>query len=34
MIKVKIITDSVGPNGVRLTTFQLEYPRQHINKLT
>jgi thymidylate synthase ThyX len=27
MIKVDIVADSVGPNGVRLTTFVLTYPR-------
>lgn len=26
-IKVKIIADSISPEGVRLTTFELEYPR-------
>lgn len=26
-IKVKIIADSISPKGVRLTTFELEYPR-------
>ena len=25
--EVKILADSIGPNGVRLTTFQLKYPR-------
>jgi thymidylate synthase ThyX len=27
MIEAKIVADSVGPNGVRLTTFVLTYPR-------
>lgn len=27
MIKVDIVADSIGPNGVRLTTFVLTYPR-------
>ena len=27
MIEAKIVCDSVGPNGVRLTTFVLTYPR-------
>lgn len=27
MIEAKIITDSISPNRVRLTTFSLEYPR-------
>ena len=26
-ISAKIICDSIGPNGIRLTTFELEYPR-------
>lgn len=27
MIEAKIVADSVGPNGIRLTTFVLTYPR-------
>ena len=27
MIEVKILADSIGPNGVRITTFQWTYPR-------
>ena len=27
MIKATIIADSINPNGVRLTTFEMEYPR-------
>lgn len=27
MIKANIIADSISPVGVRLTTFELEYPR-------
>src|SRR5271156_6229679 len=27
MIEAKIICDSIGPSGVRLTTFVLTYPR-------
>jgi len=27
MIEVDIIADSIGPNGIRLTTFVLKYPR-------
>lgn len=27
MIEAKIILDSISPNGVRLTTFELKYPR-------
>ena len=27
MYKAKIVLDSVGPNGARLTTFELSYPR-------
>jgi hypothetical protein len=27
MIEAKIILDSVSPLGVRLTTFELKYPR-------
>lgn len=26
-ISVKIIADSVSPQGVRLTTYELQYPR-------
>lgn len=27
MIKAKVIADSVGPTGIRITTFEIEYPR-------
>ena len=27
MIKTQIVADSIGPNGIRLTTFVLTYPR-------
>ena len=26
-IKAKVIADSIGPTGIRLTTFEIEYPR-------
>lgn len=27
MIKAKVVADSIGPSGIRLTTFELTYPR-------